>query len=172
MRRHPSSESSSSVFDTGDYCDDGDDIAEYKQKLLDNASRTPILVPTLFLITTSLSSWCYLQTLEGGDTEQWLHSKLYGMAMWMVLSDVFWMTALLLALSMEGWKWRRGMLAYSFVSSLLLFAWDQGNTVQHHGAYVLIEYCLKYLFTTKNTFPTLHHHFCILSLLQFIFSYE
>lgn len=116
---------------------DDDDEEDAKSKWHEHGSVTqnmPLLTPVLFLCSTTISAWCYYQTLEGGETEQWLHQKLYGMAMWMVLSDIFYLTSILLALSMEG-KWRRGMLAYCVVSSILLFALDQGNTVQHHGAY-------------------------------------
>lgn len=80
---------------------------------------------------------CYYQTLEGGDTEQWLHQRLYRMAMWMVVADVIYVLCVMLALSMEG-AWRKGMLAYNVVTSIFLFALDQGNTVQHHGAYAPI----------------------------------
>jgi hypothetical protein len=104
---------------------------EYKQAV----SKQPTLItPLFFLVSTTIYMICYYQTLEGGDTEQWLHTRLYRMAMWMVTSDVIFVLSIMLALSMEG-AWRKGMIAYCLLSSVCLFALDQGNTVQNHGAY-------------------------------------
>ncbi len=89
-----------------------------------------------FLTAILYSNFNYYRTLEGGETEQWLHARLYKMAYWMVLSDIFFVVSILLSLHLEDGKWRKITILYSGVSMLLLFALDRGSTVQHHGAYV------------------------------------
>lgn len=106
----------------------------------------PFFRLTIFLVTTTASAVCYYSTLEGGETEQWLHARLYGMAMWMLVSDVLFTLSIMIALSMVG-KWRRGALFYAVTSILCMFALDQGNTVQHHGAYVFFFSLASFLFS-------------------------
>jgi len=125
-----------------------------------SSTSPPLYRLTIFLVVITSSALCYWSTLEGGDTEQWLHARLYGMAMWMVISDVLFTLAIMTALSLDGARWRRvsknkvthnhnhdnltiifitlnqGAVVYAITNILCMFALDQGNTVQHHGAYV------------------------------------
>ena len=131
---------------------DGEEDHKYHHSYPAGSSSSgspPFINLIIFLATVTASAISYYSTLEGGDTEQWLHARLYGMAMWMVISDVLFMLAIMVALSMEG-KWRRGAIFYAVTSILCMFALDQGNTVQHHGAYVLPP-----LLSFSDNFPPL-----------------